>query len=228
MSGEPTPDDVAGMVTFAREGARQCRVAGSIDRAVGYEQLANFIEALDAAVQAERERADKAERVRDNARAQAESWAQEARTQRATVHDAYQAATGATGEPGDWHGAQPVRDALAAADAAGYARAMGEVDRAIGALSGHEGDSVTVFVSSFGKCWNVASREHGTSEAVHPTSPVAAILAAASALIDAAERPTPPAPRFNDATTTGTAADVVVVNALVHGGPPRDSLDDGR
>lgn len=36
---------------------------------------------------------------------------------------------------------------------------------------------------------------------------------------------TPPAPRFNDTTTTGTAADVVVVSGLVNGGPPTDAPD---
>lgn len=45
-------------------------------------------------------------------RQQAEQWAQEARTQRSTVLQSYQAATGATGEPGDWHGAEPIRERL--------------------------------------------------------------------------------------------------------------------
>lgn len=39
---------------------------------------------------------------------QAEIWAQEARAQKATVHEIYQFITGATGEPGDWNGAKPV------------------------------------------------------------------------------------------------------------------------
>jgi hypothetical protein len=38
--------------------------------------------------------------------------AQEARTQRTTVWECYQAVTGGTGEPGDWHGAEPVRTRL--------------------------------------------------------------------------------------------------------------------
>lgn len=57
------------------------------------------------------ERDAEIERMRDlvdTLRQQAESWAQEARTHKATVHEIYQAVTGATGEPGNWHGAQPV------------------------------------------------------------------------------------------------------------------------
>jgi hypothetical protein len=48
-------------------------------------------------------------RERDMAIQEAQVHAQEARTQRATVHETYQLCTGATGEPGDWHGAEPVR-----------------------------------------------------------------------------------------------------------------------
>lgn len=46
-------------------------------------------------------------------RLEAEAHAQEARTQRATVHEIYQCVSGATGEPGDWHGAEPARVILA-------------------------------------------------------------------------------------------------------------------
>lgn len=46
---------------------------------------------------------------REKLKLEAEGWAQEARTQRATVREAYQAITGATGEPGDWHGAEPIK-----------------------------------------------------------------------------------------------------------------------
>ena len=48
----------------------------------------------------------------DRLRQEAEIHAQEARTMKAIVHEAYQVATGATGEPGNWNGAQPIRDAL--------------------------------------------------------------------------------------------------------------------
>ncbi|MDR5867979.1 hypothetical protein [Halomonas koreensis] len=50
------------------------------------------------------------------ARQEARTHAQEARTQRATVHEIYQVASGSTGEPGDWHGAEPVRELVAERD----------------------------------------------------------------------------------------------------------------
>lgn len=43
---------------------------------------------------------------------EARCHAMEARSQRSVVHECYQAATGATGEPGDWNGAKPVREAF--------------------------------------------------------------------------------------------------------------------
>ena len=42
-------------------------------------------------------------------RQETEIWAQEARTQKTTVHECYTAATGGKGEPGDWNGAKPVK-----------------------------------------------------------------------------------------------------------------------
>lgn len=48
---------------------------------------------------------------------EAQVHAQEARTQRATVAECYRAATGGTGEPGSWHGAEPVRQRIAALEA---------------------------------------------------------------------------------------------------------------
>ncbi|PMR73752.1 hypothetical protein [Billgrantia endophytica] len=48
----------------------------------------------------------------DRMRLEAQSHAQETRTHRATVHDIYQIVTGATGEPGNWNGAEPVRKAF--------------------------------------------------------------------------------------------------------------------
>jgi hypothetical protein len=60
---------------------------------------------------AERIRAEQQELI-DRLRLEAQIHAQEARTQRATVHEIYQLVTGGTGEPGDWNGAEPVRQAL--------------------------------------------------------------------------------------------------------------------
>ena len=49
------------------------------------------------------------EAERDALLLQAQGWACEAKAQRATVNEAYRAITGATGEPGDWHGAEPIK-----------------------------------------------------------------------------------------------------------------------
>lgn len=43
---------------------------------------------------------------------QAQIWRQEARTMQNTVAECYKAVTGSTGEPGDWNGAKPVREAI--------------------------------------------------------------------------------------------------------------------
>lgn len=51
-------------------------------------------------------------------RLEAQTHAGEARCHKSTVHEAYQACTGATGEPGNWHGAEPIKTALASAKAA--------------------------------------------------------------------------------------------------------------
>lgn len=45
-------------------------------------------------------------------RQEAQFHAGEARGANATIREAYQEATGATGEPGNWHGAEPIKTAL--------------------------------------------------------------------------------------------------------------------
>ena len=45
---------------------------------------------------------------------EAQIHAQEARTANATIAECYQAVAGGKGEPGNWHGAQPVRDCIEA------------------------------------------------------------------------------------------------------------------
>jgi hypothetical protein len=54
-----------------------------------------------------------AEALVDRLRLEAQMHSGEARAHRSTVHEAYQAVTGATGEPGNWHGAEPVREMAA-------------------------------------------------------------------------------------------------------------------
>ncbi|TFH84949.1 hypothetical protein EQG41_19705 [Billgrantia azerbaijanica] len=67
---------------------------------------------MDAGALSYREPEERCERLEQEARIHA----QEARTQRATVQAIYQLVTGATGEPGDWHGAEPVRELVAERD----------------------------------------------------------------------------------------------------------------
>lgn len=48
----------------------------------------------------------------DRLRVEAQAHAMEARGANATIHEAYQAATEGKGEPGNWHGAGPIKDEL--------------------------------------------------------------------------------------------------------------------
>ena len=50
--------------------------------------------------------------LHENLKLQAQCHAQEARTANSTINEIYQLCTGATGEPGTWHGAEPVRRAI--------------------------------------------------------------------------------------------------------------------
>ncbi|MBL3825114.1 MULTISPECIES: hypothetical protein [unclassified Marinobacter] len=48
----------------------------------------------------------------DACQREAQIWKQEARTQSAIVAEIYQELTGKTGEPGDWNGARPLKQAI--------------------------------------------------------------------------------------------------------------------
>lgn len=60
---------------------------------------------------------------------EAQAHAGEARTANATIGEIYQAISGATGEPGNWNGAEPVRAYVAAKDAT-IARLRGALENA--------------------------------------------------------------------------------------------------
>lgn len=158
---------------------------------------------LAAAVQAERERADAAH---DMAAGQA-----------SRAHDALVA----------------YEDALrreAAADAAGYARAMAEVDAAFESIATTDLEDRTPSAHALvvigiersqwrdGSGWWSCDRDTTTHE-----RPTAAILAAAAALA-----PNGLPPEVERAAIAAGKADRRATPALVHGGPPRDGLDDGR
>lgn len=64
------------------------------------------------------EAADEIKRLQglyDRCKLEARIHAQEARTANHTIAEIYQACTGATGEPGNWNGAAPVKEALSRA-----------------------------------------------------------------------------------------------------------------
>ena len=63
------------------------------------------------------DRAERHMRERDALLMEAQIHAQEARTANSTVNECYQVATGATGESGNWHGAEPIRKLAAERDA---------------------------------------------------------------------------------------------------------------
>lgn len=63
--------------------------------------------------QAERVEGPAAAPLIERLRQEAQIHAQEARTANATIAEIYQLCAGATGEPGNWHGAEPVRERLA-------------------------------------------------------------------------------------------------------------------
>jgi uncharacterized small protein (DUF1192 family) len=64
-----------------------------------------------------KEERDEARALFERVKLEAQIHSGEARTHKSTVHECYQAASGATGEPGNWHGAQPVRDRIASLSA---------------------------------------------------------------------------------------------------------------
>lgn len=101
------------------------------------------------------------------------------------------------------------RAAAADADAAGYARAMGEVDEACVSLYDYDGGGRRVMIgkTSFDPPWRWRVWPEAKPATPAALTPAAAILAAAAAI--ATDAPTDPP-------------------ALVNGGPARDALDDGR
>jgi hypothetical protein len=80
----------------------------------GYEDTLTMADRWEAAAALENLscRLAECESINANLRLQAEVWACEADTQKSTVHECYQIVTGAKGEPGDWSGSKPVREAF--------------------------------------------------------------------------------------------------------------------
>ena len=104
---------------YEQAAARLLELDDEVKRA--NENTAGVLKLLDDSSRMCNENADArdAEKARADAlQQQAEQWAMEAKTQRATVQAAYQVCTGSTGEPGDWNRDQPIRDLLARAEKA--------------------------------------------------------------------------------------------------------------
>ena len=72
---------------------------------------------------------DEARNLAERLKLEAQGHAMEARTANATIYEIYQVVSGATGEPGNWHGAEPVRERFAALSALNARQ--GEVLKAI-------------------------------------------------------------------------------------------------
>lgn len=62
-------------------------------------------------------RAEAAEALAERMKLEAQGHAMEVRTANSTIHEIYQVVSGATGEPGNWHGANPVREYVARTEA---------------------------------------------------------------------------------------------------------------
>lgn len=63
------------------------------------------------------EERDSWRRVAERCKSEAEGHAMEARTANSTIYEIYQVLSGAKGEPGNWHGAEPARQYVAKAEA---------------------------------------------------------------------------------------------------------------
>jgi hypothetical protein len=64
-----------------------------------------------------RERITALEALCERLKLEAQGHAQEAQTANATIAEIYQVCSGRTGEPGNWHGAEPVRERITALEA---------------------------------------------------------------------------------------------------------------
>jgi hypothetical protein len=69
------------------------------------------IDKIDAALASTAAKADAGNLV-ERLKLEAQMHAQEARTANATIAEIYQIVTGKSGEPGNWHGAEPVRKCI--------------------------------------------------------------------------------------------------------------------
>ena len=84
-------------------------------RAPNYAIVASPQDALTAsadALEAQAARVKELEALCERLKLEAQMHSGEARAHKSTVHECYRAVSGATGEPGNWHGATPVRERI--------------------------------------------------------------------------------------------------------------------
>ena len=91
------------------------------------------IESLCAELAEARRQRDEARALTEQLKLEAQGWAGEAKCHKSSLHKAYQAVSGATGEPGNWHGAVPIVDALTATRAENerLRAALGKVEKSL-------------------------------------------------------------------------------------------------
>lgn len=75
------------------------------------------VQKIDHALNAAREDCDQLRNLADRLKLEAQGHAMEARTANGTIAECYQLVTGGKGEPGNWHGAEPVRQYVARMEA---------------------------------------------------------------------------------------------------------------
>lgn len=116
---DPTPADLDDpffeVIWQAIKGWDLAREQGQLYSGATGNDVMHVLNALRPHLDAQAARIHALEAERDAILAQAQGWKQEARTANATIAEIYQLVTGKTGEPGNWHGAEPVRRALLAA-----------------------------------------------------------------------------------------------------------------
>lgn len=109
--------------------------------------ICEAIEAQAAELERVKAERDELQNLADRLKMEARIHSGEARAANASLNDAYQAASGAKGERGNWNGANPIKEALAAAEARALAAesALSERTRAeawpiVKQLGAHEKD----------------------------------------------------------------------------------------
>ena len=106
----PAPD-IAGLVDRAELHAL------NLNRHNEYFPTAFALRELATALQRVAQERDDKHSLADRLKIEAQIHSGEARTANATIYEIYQVISGATGEPGNWHGAEPVRAYVEAAEA---------------------------------------------------------------------------------------------------------------